>query len=307
MLPYLWYIAHLQNLNPSDEKKDDSLSFIPSGMISPGDATGRTAVSRSDRYLESIGAWVSGKILVFLDLSTLLYLAFRELIAQRKSGFSLVFEITLRQIYFTGVEGLRVVTVVSLALGTVIIVQAGTQLSFLGGVEFIVPILVLVMFRELGPLLTAIIVIGRSGTAIAAELGNMVVSQELDAIQAMGIDPVYFIVTPRVIGVTLSVICLTGVFIALGLVGGFFFSKLILPVTFEAFSQQLQDSLKINDLLFAFLKSLVFGLLISLACTYHGLRARYSIEVPQVATRGVVSAMLFCFATNALMTILFYL
>lgn len=283
------------------------MQFIPTGMISPGNSAGKNTFSRSDRYLETIGAWVSGKIFVFLDISTLLYLAFRELVAERKKGFSLVFEITLRQIYFTGVEGLRVVTVVSLALGTVIIVQAGTQLSFLGGVEFIVPILVLVMFRELGPLLTAIIVIGRSGTAIAAELGNMVVSQELDAIQAMGIDPVYFIVTPRVIGVTLSVICLTAIFIAVGLVGGFFFSKLILTVTFEPFLHQLQASLKINDLLFAFLKSLVFGLLISLACTYHGLKARYSIEVPQVATRGVVSAMLFCFATNALLTILFYL
>ncbi len=283
------------------------MQFIPTGMISPGNAAGKNMFSRSDRYLEAIGAWVSGKIFVFLDISTLLYLAFRELVAERKKGFSLVFEITLRQIYFTGVEGLRVVTVVSLALGTVIIVQAGTQLSFLGGVEFIVPILVLVMFRELGPLLTAIIVIGRSGTAIAAELGNMVVSQELEAIEAMGIEPVYFIVTPRVIGVTISVICLTAIFIAVGLVGGFFFSKLIVPMTFGPFLQQLQNSLKMNDLLFPFLKSVIFGLLISLACTYHGLKARYSIEVPQVATRGVVSAILFCFATNALLTILFYL
>ncbi len=108
------------------------MQFIPTGMISPGNSAGKNTFSRSDRYFETIGAWVSGKIFVFLDISTLLYLAFRELVAERKKGFSLVFEITLRQIYFTGVEGLRVVTVVSLALGTVIIVQAGTQLSFLG-------------------------------------------------------------------------------------------------------------------------------------------------------------------------------
>ena len=252
---------------------------------------------------------MSGKIIVFLNLSTLLYLAFKELIAEREKGFSLVFEITLRQIYFTGVEALKVVTLISLALGTVIIVQAGTQLAFLGGgIEFIVPILVLVMFRELGPLLTAIIVIGRSGTAIATELGNMVIAQEIDAIQAMGINPVYFIATPRIIGVTIAVICLTTVFIAVGLLGGFWVSKLILPITFSAFLQALQNSLKANDLLFGFLKSLIFGLLIALTCTYHGLTVRYSsIEVPQAATRGVVSAMLFCFATNALLTVLFYL
>ncbi len=275
-------------------------------MNSIGNASGRIA---SAEYLESIGGWVSGKIIVFLNLSTLLYLVFKELIAERKKGFPLVFEITLRQIYFTGVEALKVVILISLALGTVIIVQAGTQLAFLaGGIDFIVPILVLVMFREVGPLLTAIIVLGRSGTAIATELGNMVIAQEIDAIQAMGINPVYFIVTPRIIGVTIAVFCLTTVFIVVGLLGGFWVSKLILPITFSAFLQALQNSLKANDLLLGFLKSLIFGLLIALTCTYHGLTVRFSsIEVPQAATRGVVSAMLFCFATNALLTVLFYL
>ncbi len=278
-------------------------------MVSLSNGLRRNSVKESADYLESIGGWVSGKILVFIDLSTLLYLSFKELIAEREKGFSLVFEITLRQIYFTGVEALKVVVLISLALGTVVIVQIGTQLAFLGGgIEFIVPILVLVMFRELGPLLTAIIVIGRSGTAIATELGNMVIAQEMDAIQAMGINPVYFIVTPRIIGVTIAVICLTTVFVTVGLLGGFWVSKLILPITFPAFLQALQNSLKAYDLLFGFLKSLIFGLLIALSCTYHGLTVRYSsIEVPQAATRGVVSAMLFCFATNALLTVLFYL
>ena len=108
---------------------------------------------------------------------------------------------------------MTVVTVISLALGTVVIVQIGTQLSFMGGgIEFIVPIMVLVLFRELRPLLTAIIVIGRSGTAIATELGNIVIAHELEAIQVMGINPVYFIVTPRIIGVTIAVLSLTAIF-----------------------------------------------------------------------------------------------
>jgi len=236
-------------------------------------------------------------------------MAFKELIVERKKGLSLVFEITLRQVYFTGVQALRVVTVISLTLGTVVIVQIGTQLSFMGGgIEFIVPIMVLVLFRELGPLLTAIIVIGRSGTAIATELGNIVIAHELEAIQVMGINPIYFIVTPRIIGVTIAVISLTTIFITVGLLGGFWVSKLILPITFQAFLLELERALTANDLLFAFLKSLIFGLLIALTCTYYGLTVRYSlIEVPQAATRGVVSAMLFCFATNALLTVLFYL
>ncbi|MCX5917176.1 MAG: ABC transporter permease [Deltaproteobacteria bacterium] len=278
-------------------------------MGSPITAPKRIFPEEKVDFFESIGRWVRGKVMVFLNLSTLLYMAFRELITERKKGFSLVFEITLRQVYFTAVQALKVVAVISLALGTVIIVQIGTQLSFLGGgIEFIVPILVLVLFRELGPLLTAIIVIGRSGTAIATELGNIVIAHELEAIEVMGINPVYFIVTPRIIGVTVAVICLTIIFITVGLLGGFWVSKLILPITFQAFLRELGVALTAHDLIFAFLKSLIFGLLIALTCTYYGLTVGYSlIEVPQAATRGVVSAMLFCFATNALLTVLFYL
>jgi phospholipid/cholesterol/gamma-HCH transport system permease protein len=239
---------------------------------------------------------------VFADLSTLLYLTFKELITERNKGFSLVFEITLRQIYFTGVQALRVVTPVSLALGAIVIVQSASQMELLGGVHFIVTI------RELGPLLTAFIVIGRSGTAIAAELGNMVVAHELEAIQAMGINPVYFIVAPRIIGVTIAVVCLTIYFNAVALLGGFVISKLILPISLPVFLGELVASLTGMDLVFATLKSAIFGLLIALPCTYHGLRVRYSsIEVPQMATRGVVSAILFCFISDVLLTLFFYL
>jgi phospholipid/cholesterol/gamma-HCH transport system permease protein len=92
--------------------------------------------------LESIGIWAREKLSVFLDLSTLLYLAFKELIFERKKGFSLVYEITLRQIYFTGVQALKVVTLVSLALGTIVIVESGSQMDLLGGVHFVITILV---------------------------------------------------------------------------------------------------------------------------------------------------------------------
>jgi phospholipid/cholesterol/gamma-HCH transport system permease protein len=278
-------------------------------MRSPVSAPEGLFPNEKRNSLDSIGRWVRGRGIVFLNLSALLYMAFRELMTERKKGFPLVFEITLRQVYFTGVQALRVVAVISLALGTVIIVQIGTQLSFLGGgIEFIVPILVLILFRELGPLLTAIIVIGRSGTAIATELGNIVIAHELEAIEVMGINPVYFIVTPRIIGVTVAVISLTIIFITIGLLGGFWVSKLILPITFDAFLRELEIALSAADLLAGFLKSLIFGVLIALTCTYYGLTVRYSsIEVPQAATRGVVSAMLFCFATNALLTVLFYL
>ncbi|MBM4331911.1 MAG: ABC transporter permease [Deltaproteobacteria bacterium] len=268
----------------------------------------RSLSSKSLGAVDSIGRGMSGRLRYYLDLSTLLYLAFKEAVAERQRGFSLVWEITLRQIYFTGVQALKVVTLVSLALGAIIIVQAGSQLALLGGVKFISTILVLVIIRELGPLLTAFIVIGRSGTAIATEIGNMIVAHELEAIRAMGINPVYFIVTPRIIGVTIAVICLTIYFNGVSLLGGFIVSMWILPMDLTVFLEELMISLTATDLIFGILKSAAFGLLIALTCTYHGLTVRYSsIEVPQVATRGVVSAILSCFTFNVLLTVLFYL
>lgn len=257
--------------------------------------------------VESVGRWVRERLGYYLDLSMLLYLVFKELVSERKKGFPLVFEITLRQVYFTGVQALKVITLVSLALGTIVIVESGTQMDLLGGVQFIITILVLVIIRELGPLFTAIIVIGRSGTAIATELGNMIVAHELEAIRVMGINPIYFIVAPRVIGVTMAVVCLSIYFNIVALLGGFIVSKLILTVTLPVFLRELVAWLTATDLVFGTLKSAIFGLLIALTCTYHGLKVRYSpIEVPQMATRGVVSAILFCFTFNALLTLLFY-
>jgi phospholipid/cholesterol/gamma-HCH transport system permease protein len=258
---------------------------------------------------EWIGRWTRQKLSLLVDLPTLLYLAFKEPVVERKKGFAFVYEITLRQIFFTGVEALKVVVLIALALGTVVTVQAGNRLAFLGrGVDFIFPILIVAILRELGPLITALIVIGRSGTAIATELGNMIVAHEVEAIRVMGINPIYFIVTPRIIGVTIAVIGLAIVFNVVALTVGFFVSQWILPVSLAGYLQGIINAITPPDLIFGLLKSTLFGLLIAVTCTYHGLSVRTSsIEVPQAATRGVVSAMLFCFATNALLTILFYL
>lgn len=264
--------------------------------------------SRHGRVLEGAGRWFSGRLRYYLDLSTLLYLAFKEPAAEPSKGFPLVFEITLRQIYFTGVQALKVATLVSLTLGTLVIVETGTKVGLIGqGVDFIVNILILVILRELGPLLTAFIVIVRSGSAIATELGNMAVAREVDALAAMGINPVFFIVTPRLVGVTLAVVFLTVYFNFIALMGGFFFSKLTLTIYFDAFLRELVGALTALDLGIGVLKSFAFGILIALTCTYHGLTVgRSPVEVPQAATRGAVSAVLSCVIFNVLLTLLLY-
>ena len=243
-----------------------------------------------------------------LNIFTLLFLTFKDLWIERKSGLNIIIDNTLKQVYFTGVEALRVITLISLALGAVVIIESGTQLTRFGGGGLAAPILIMVIIRELGPLLTAFVVIGRSGTAITTELGNMVVAHEIEAIEVMGINPIYFIVVPRIIGVTVAVTVLSVYFNLVAMVGGLTISTWITTTKFSVFLHNLTTSLTLTDLSVSLLKSLIFGLVISLVCSYNGLSVRFSsTEVPQAATRGVVNSLLSCFIINCVITLFFYL
>jgi len=243
-----------------------------------------------------------------LNIFTLLFLTFKELWTERRFGQNLIFDNTLKQIYFTGVEALKVITLISISLGAVVIVESGAQLTRLGGESLVAQVLIMVIIKELGPLLTAFVVVGRSGTAIVTELGNMVVAHEIEAIEAMGISPFYFIAAPRIIGVMIAIMALSIYFNLVAIVGGIIISTLITTTKFSVFLQNLINSLTLTDISISLLKSLIFGLIISLVCSYNGFSVRFSsTEVPQAATRGVVNSLLSCFIINCIITLFFYL
>jgi phospholipid/cholesterol/gamma-HCH transport system permease protein len=137
------------------------------------------------------------------------------------------FRVLVFQILFTGVESLSIVSLIALSIGAVIIVEGGTILPRFGQTSLLYSILIVVITRELGPILTAFIIAARSGPAIATELGNMVVSHEIEAYISVGINPISYLVVPRVLGVTISVMALTIYFNVFGLVGSFLVSQLI--------------------------------------------------------------------------------
>ena len=243
-----------------------------------------------------------------LNVFTLLFLSFKELWTERRFGLNVIIHTTLKQIYFTGVEAIKIITLISLVLGAIVIIESGAQLTKLGGGSLVAPILIMVIIRELGPLLTAFVVIGRSGTAIVTELGNMVVAHEIEAIEVMGISPVHFIIAPRIIAVTIAVMVLSVYFNLVAMVGGLVVSTLITTARFSVFLHNLAISLTLTDVSVSLLKSLVFGLIISLVCSYNGLSVKFSsTEVPQAATRGVVNSILSCFIVDFIITLLFYL
>jgi len=242
-----------------------------------------------------------------LDLSALFWKSILSIFKLHPYTRKVIWSNTVKQILFTGVDGLFVISSVSALLGMVIIIQAYTLLPGLGG-DLVASLLVLVIVRELGPILTAFIIIGRSGTAVATEIGNMKVSHEIDALHSMGIDPIRFIVAPRLLGMIISMSLLGIYFDVVGILGGFVVAQLQINLPFDTFLQNMLQAIRIEDIYIGLVKNAFFGIAISIVSCYQGMQVRISItEVPQRTTKAVVGSIFFCFFFNIIFTVAFYI
>lgn len=231
-----------------------------------------------------------------------------ELVAPAKKGQAEAFRIIARQILFTGVDALPVTSVIALLLGIIIITQAGTQLPRLGAGGLVGSIIVVSVIRELGPLLTAFVVMGRSGTAIATELGNMSVTREIVALRLMGIPLSRFVIMPRMVGMIVSMICLTFYFDMVAIVGGYVVAKVQLTVPFYAFVEGVIAALGLSDVVLTVLKATVFGAAVASVCCHHGLSVQSSFtEVPQQTMRAMINSVILCLLLDVCITIPVYL
>ena len=236
-------------------------------------------------------------------------LTFRSGLDFQKWGAGAPLRVILDQVWFTGLEALPSLTLISLIVGFIVIVQALPTVVQFGAHQWIGTILVLAIVRELGPLLTAMVVISRSGTAIAAELAVNKATGEIEVLEAMGIDPFHLIVVPRMVGGAISMFCLVIYFDIIALAGGFLVASLRLILPLNLFVRYFFETLTLKDVLISGLKSLIFGTIIPLICCYHGLIRieRATFEVPQVARDGVIRCMFFVFALSASISAVFYL
>ncbi len=211
------------------------------------------------------------------------------------------------QILFTGIEALPVITILSLGLGAIIILQGVTLLPQFGQGQLVYVILITVITRELGPILTAFIIAARSGTAIATELGNMVVSHEIEAYVANGIDPIGYLAAPRFIGVTLSLVLLNVYFNIFGLLGSFLVTSLVTTIDFRDYLFNLMNALSLTDVFFSILKSAVSGMIISTVAVYYGFKVEQaSTEVPVMAIKSVGQGFILLILANAFLTAAYY-
>lgn len=218
------------------------------------------------------------------------------------------FRVIMNQIRFTAVQALPFLSIMALVIGLAVIAQASAQAARFGFSEILGTILVTVVVRELGPLLTAIVVLGRSGTAIAAELATNGVLRETEALESMGVDPLQYLVVPRVLGGAVSVVILVIFFDLIALGGGAVFAWLLTDVSFTALAGSVRAALRPSDIWMTVVKGAVFGLGISTLCSFEGLvGGRRPTDIPQCVTRGVVSSLLFVFLVSTAFSLLFWL
>lgn len=257
-------------------------------------------------FLERIGRRVFDSGRGFAYAMGFFYLILRESFAfvrQRRSRRVLTF-----QILFTAVEALPVIAILSLGLGAIIVIQGVSLLPQFGQGQLVYPILITVITRELGPILTAFIIVARSGTAIATELGNMVVSHEIEAYVSNGINPISYLVVPRFLGVTISLVVLNVYFNIFGLLGSYFVTSLITTIDFRDYFTNLLNALTVVDVLVSLIKSAVSGAIISTVATYYGFKVQQaSTEVPVMAIKSVGQGFMWLITANAFLTVMYYL
>jgi len=254
----------------------------------------------------ALGRWATRKARDYSYALGFLFLVLKETVFffRRKQ---VALHVLVMQILFTGFEALNIVSLISLSIGAVIIVEAGSILPRFGQTGLMYPILIIVITRELGPILTAFIIAARSGTAIATELGNMVVAHEVEAYVSVGISPIAYLVVPRVLGVTISVMALTVYFNIFGLFGSFLVTQLIKPVPLIDYLQALLRAIQLRDVLSMVLKSFIFGVIISVVATFQGFKVSASVtEIPRAAIKAVGQGFVLCFLADAVITLIYY-
>lgn len=238
----------------------------------------------------------------------MIYLSLRATFRDQQQGLGTIFRVVSAQIYFTGYQAMPIVAVIALAVGSLFIMQSSYQLTLLGGSEMIGNLMVMIVVRELAPLLVAIVVVARSGTAVASEIGNMRVNREIEALEVMGIHPLSFIVFPRIIGGIVSVLCLAFYFNVIALIGGFMVSSLVHNMSFSFYVDSLARAFDSSDVFVFVIKNSFSGAIIFTVCCYSGLQVQGSPhEVPQATTRAVVRSISYVVAFNMIVTFLVYL
>jgi len=206
-----------------------------------------------------------------------------------------------------GVRSIAIVMIVELFIGCILALQLAPTLESYGQIQMIANVVAIAIVRELGPLITAIVLSGFAGASIAAELGAMVESEEIKALRAHAINPIRFLVVPRFLATTMMIVGLAVIADVIGVMGGFLTSWMALGITPETYFEYTKDALFIKDFITGLVKAGVFGALISIIACHAGLNVRGgAVGVGNATTVTVVKSIVAIIGMDAVFTAVFY-
>jgi len=207
-----------------------------------------------------------------------------------------------------GVGAIPIVSLITFFVGLIMALQSAYELRRLGAIQFVADAVAISIIRELGPLITAIIVIGRSGSAFAAEIGTMKVTEEVDALETMGLRPAAFLVAPKFLAMLVMVPCLTIWADFMGVMGGCLFGVTGASFTVMSYLRATRDALLVSDILTGLLKSALFAVVITAVGCQEGFSTGAGAEeVGRTTTTAVVRSIFLVIAVDLVFTALFYL
>ncbi len=211
------------------------------------------------------------------------------------------------QMVKVGVSSALISTLTSFFIGVVIALQSAYQMQKVGGEMYIPSLVAISMTREIGPLLTALVVAGRVGASIAAELGSMKVTEQIDALETLATHPVKYLVAPRFIALFTMLPLLTVYADCVGILGGYLVSVYKLGLSHSLYVRMTFDPLVLKDIFTGLFKTLVFASIICMISCYEGMKVEGGAEgVGGATTQAVVTSIILIIASDAFFTVLFY-
>ena len=255
-----------------------------------------------------VGAWTLDGLAYVGGLATLAGRSAFVTFVSPFSGQRLRPQRALHQGMAVGVEAIPIVSLITFFVGLIMALQSAYELRKLGAMQFVAGAVAVSILRELGPLLTAIVVIGRSGSAFAAEIGTKKVTEEVDALRTMAFDPVAFLVAPKFLAMLVMVPCLTVWADFMGVVGGSVFGVAGAGFTVSSYFLATRDAIVARDIYTGLIKSALFGLVITAVGCKEGFSTGAGAEeVGRSTTAAVVTSIALVVVVDLIFTALFYL
>ncbi len=212
----------------------------------------------------------------------------------------------VRHVYDTGITAMPIVSLIAFLISVIIAYMSAQQLQQFGAEVFVVDLVTIGVLRELAVLLTAIIVAGRSGSAFAAEIGAMQLNEEVDALEAAGVDPYEVLVVPRLLGLVIALPLLTLIADLIGLTGGALLCRFLLDMPLTQYIGRVNDAIAPTTFWVGIVKAPVFAVLIALAGTFRGMQVRGSSrELGRLTTVAVVQSIFLVILADALFAVIF--